>query len=382
MPLKLQTPKDLNKKLTKSYTQAQHLKAYMREETFRIEIKFRRLSEKEIEQHFEAVRDWVMDLNQSTFDVSFETISYRSLGDQLMPKFLSMGVEGFLQTLLKQKSYMNHCILIDKILTTFPQLQEFLLAKPKLIMEYDEVWERVLLVCKHFLKHPNPSVYMRELEIESVDTKFIESHKKIIDTILSILDEREVVTLAQHGFEKRYGLKYDLPSIRFRILDKNHFIAGLSDITLPLNEFMTLDIACEKVFITENKINGLSFPQMSSAIVIFGLGYGIESLKEVQWLQNKKLYYWGDIDTHGFAILSQFRSYFPHAESMLMNEEILLKYKNMATQENETKRFMGELGYLSKAEEEIFLKLKEDFYAKYFRLEQERIGFESLARYS
>ncbi len=378
MPPKLQTPKDLNKKLQTLYSQAQHIKAYILEEDFSIEIKFKRLSEKEIIEHFELIRDWIEGLHHSSFDVKFHTVNYRSLGEQSIPKVLFFTREAFLKHLARENIFKRHIKLIDKSLEAFPKLKALFIQKPKLMMEYDEVWERLLLVCSYFIKFPKPNIYMRELEIEGIDTKFIESHKKVIDVILSVLLERETITLSQHGFEKRYGLKYDLPSIRFRILDEAYYIAGLSDISLPLNEFMTLDIACEKVFITENKINGLSFPNIKNAMVIFGLGYGVESLKDVLWLRDKKLYYWGDIDTHGFAILSQFRSYFSHTKSILMNEKILLDYQNMATKESPHKRFLGKLKYLTVEENEVFKKLKEDFYSKNFRLEQERIVMSTL----
>ncbi len=378
MPLKLQTPKDLNKKLTSIYTQAQHIKAYVLEENFEIELKFKRLSEKEIEYNFELVRDWIESLKQTSFDVVFQKITYRSLGEQFVPKVLIFTREGFLKHLGKENIFKRQIQLIDKSIEKFPKLKILFIQKPKLIMKYDDVWERLLLVSAYFITHPKLNIYMRELEIEGIDTKFIEVHKKVLDMILSTLLDTELVKLAQHGFEKRYGLKYDLPSIRFRILDEEQYILGLSDISLPLNEFMTLNISCKKVFITENKINGLSFPNINNAMVIFGLGYGVESLKDVAWLRDKKLYYWGDIDTHGFAILSQFRSYFSHTQSILMNKEMIVEYKNMATQEPKDKRFMGDLKSLTFEEEELFIKLKQDFYGSYFRLEQEKIGFESL----
>ena len=242
-------------------------------------------------------------------------------------------------------------------------------------MENDKIWEKLLIVCDYFITHPMPNLYIRELDIEGIDTKFIETYKKILDRLLCAILEQEPTRLAQNGFEKRYGLKYDLPTIRFRILDESLYIKGLSDISLPLNEFMSLDIDCSRVFITENKINGLSFPNIKNSIVIFGLGYGVELLKDVKWLENRELIYWGDIDTHGFAILSQIRGYFPHIKSMLMSDEVIEKFRHLAVQESLSKRFLGELNNLTKEEYEVFEKLKANVYGEAFRIEQERIGF-------
>jgi hypothetical protein len=67
----------------------------------------------------------------------------------------------------------------------------------------------------------------------------------------------------------------------------------------------------QRVFITENETNFLAFPEVADAIVVFGAGYGWEALARASWLHRCQLHYWGDIDTHGFAILDQLRGYFP-----------------------------------------------------------------------
>ena len=375
MSLKLLHLKDITKKLKTTYNRAEHLKAYLNNETFQLSIKFKRLSEKEIEQNFMQIRNWIEELKQSSFEIEFQSIAYRSLGEQSIPKILVLNRDEFLKQLSNERAFNRHIELIQKSLKAFPSLEPLLKEKPQFLMENDKVWEQLLVVCDYFITHPMPNLYIRELDIEGVDTKFIEKHKKILDTLLCAILDQEPTRLAQNGFEKRYGLKYDLPTIRFRILDEALYIGGLSDISLPLNEFMGLDIGCDKIFITENKINGLSFPNIKNSMVIFGLGYGVESLKNVKWLESKELLYWGDIDTHGFAILSQIRGYFPHIKSMLMSDEVIEKFKFLAVSETLSKRFLGELDNLTQEEYEVFENLKENVYGEGFRIEQERIKF-------
>ena len=375
MPLKLIHPKDITKKLKTTYNRAEHLKAYLNSEEFQISIKFKRLSQKEIEQNFMQIRNWIEELKESSFKIEFQSIAYRSLGEQSIPKLLVLNQDAFLKQLSNEREFKKHIGLIQKSLNAFPRLKPLLKEKPQLLMENDRAWEQLLMVCDYFITYPMPNLYIRELDIEGIDTKFIEKHKKILDTLLCTILDREPTRLAQNGFEKRYGLKYDLPTIRFRILDEALYISGLSDISLPLNEFMRLDIACDRVFITENKINGLSFPNIKNAMVIFGLGYGVESLKNVKWLESKELLYWGDIDTHGFAILSQIRGYFPHIKSMLMSDEVIERFRYLAVKESLSKRFLSELENLTQEEYEVFEKLKENVYGEALRIEQERIGF-------
>ncbi|WP_216820114.1 Wadjet anti-phage system protein JetD domain-containing protein, partial [Zoogloea sp. LCSB751] len=67
-----------------------------------------------------------------------------------------------------------------------------------------------------------------------------------------------VTSLRDHGFERRFGLRYEEPQVRFRLLDPQLAaeFAGASDITLTVRDFAKLDLLVDRVFITENKING------------------------------------------------------------------------------------------------------------------------------
>ena len=46
-------------------------------------------------------------------------------------------------------------------------------------------------------------------------------------------------------------------------------------------------------------------------ILLFGQGYALDRLGDIPWLHRCPLHYWGDIDTHGFAILDRLRAHFP-----------------------------------------------------------------------
>ncbi len=112
--------------------------------------------------------------------------------------------------------------------------------------------------------------------------------------------------------------------------------------------------------------------------MIFGLGYGIQSLKETNCLREKEIFYWGDIDTHGFAILSQIRGHLPHVRSVLMDRETLLAHEALWGAETPGKRFTGTLAHLTQQELELFDDLKQNRLGPHLRLEQERIRFSVL----
>ncbi len=106
---------------------------------------------------------------------------------------------------------------------------------------------------------------------------------------------------------------------------------------------------------------------------MFGLGYGIEVLSHVDWLKEREIFYWGDVDTHGFAMLDRLRANFPHARSFLMDRETLLSHRHAWGRED--KPFLGSLPRLTDGERALFDDLQQDRLGERLRLEQEQIAF-------
>jgi hypothetical protein len=140
-------------------------------------------------------------------------------------------------------------------------------------------------------------------------------------------------------------------------------------------QFAALDLDVERVFITENEINGLAFPAVRSAMVIFGGGYGVDRLGQADWLRRRQIFYWGDIDTHGFAILDRLRASLPHARSVLMDGDTLHAHRTLWGAEEVDKRYLGEPARLDDAERALFQALRDDVFGERIRLEQERLSY-------
>jgi hypothetical protein len=126
--------------------------------------------------------------------------------------------------------------------------------------------------------------------------------------------------------------------------------------------------------VTENEINFLAFPSAADSLLVFGAGYGFDMLAPADWLAKRELHYWGDIDTHGFAILDQLRSHFAHAKSFLMDRTTMLTHRPQWTEEPQPT--LRELPRLNDEERGLYDDLRWlRLHEKPLRLEQERIGF-------
>ena len=385
--------KAIKAKLQKQWLQFKFHKAYLNNELlFPYQIKLPRQSDKVLLHHFAQVQQWVADLDRDYAQLSGvslikQEIAYSKMGRQRMPVAVEFSELACLAKYLghwqKWKKFIS---AVDNILMALPDLQDWLQQNPAQVDKYLNVWRELIAVCQFFIITPKPDCYIRELAISGVDSKFIEAHKPILKILLDQLLPCEVIAsqhtkLSEHGFEKRFGLRYEQPLVRFRLLDPALYteLGGLSDLSIPIEQFAKLDLLLDRVFITENKVNGLAFPEIKNAIVIFGLGYGIQQLKRVSWLSDCRIHYWGDIDTHGFAILSQLRGYFPNVASMLMDQETLMHNKSLWGEEPENKSHPSDsLAHLTETEQLLYQRLKTAYWQPRLRLEQERICFSLL----
>jgi hypothetical protein len=113
-------------------------------------------------------------------------------------------------------------------------------------------------------------------------------------------------------------------------------------------------------------------------MVIFGAGYAVPVLEPLGWLAGGDVVYWGDIDTHGFAILNRLRRRFPHARSMLMDRATLMAHRDHWT--TEPSPTTAVLDRLDPSESALYAELISDAHASSVRLEQERISFSAVEK--
>jgi len=365
---------EIEKKAFKIYSSGALFRDFMDEENlFPFSIKLKKIKQSDIQNSFVVLQDELKVLKATNLHLVYKTFQFHSVGQQMLPvEMLFESRDVLLKYIDKQEAFIQFVELYHKTMRTYPTLKGLLFKKPFLFLEQHEVLDKLFLVCQFFIEHPKPNIYLRELSIVGVDTKFVENHKKILDLFLtSILDEvsyqKEIVKLSNDGFEKKYYLKCALPMIRFRILDEKQALCGLLDMSVTIEAFKKMEIKVNNIIIVENKMTLLSFPVLSDTIVIFGGGYGVDILKDALWLHTKKFYYWGDIDSDGFAILSRVRGYFPHVVSLLMDKKTIEVSKVFSECYDQQYKI---LTHLTKDEENVYTN-----FACSHRLEQERIPF-------
>ena len=367
---------EVYQKLLKPYARGDIFISFIKQEHFSsVAVKLKKLKELDIQKEYNSIQASIKKLENSSLPLVYASFHFKLLGKQRLPiQVVFDELQSYLQAIKKEDEYQRFVKTYKEIIALYPNLKYLFLKKPFKVLEFEAVWEPILHVLTYILNNPAPNIYIRELGLENIDTKFVEKYKRIIDTLASALKEVEPLrSLANNSFEKKYGFKYQEPQIRFRLLDEKLFIHGLSDLTVTYSEFKNLDIACKKVFIVENKITTLSFPPIQDAIVIFGQGYGVSILKNIDWLSKRVIYYWGDIDLDGFAILSRLRGYYPQTQSLMMDASTMQKFYTLKVQALHTSKEKN-LEHLTDKERNLYQKIINEF-GESFRIEQERIPF-------
>ncbi len=306
------------------------------------------------------------------YTIEYQTVKTKRHGMQGIPTSISFRTEyDYLKFINKEKATEKFKKDITSILSSFPELKDWIYKYPIKVIEND--WESLLKVCKYFKAVPQPHLYIRELPIQ-VHTKYVENNSGIIKELLDIIIA-EYVNFEEKKFEPHFNLKYDESLVRFRILDESvsqQLFGGIDDISIPISEFQNIALPIHTVYIVENKMNMLTFPNIDNSIVIWGHGFGVDIMKDVEWMNTKRIFYWGDLDAHGFQILSEIRTHFPQVKSFLMDRETFDKFFE---KDNGSETNVEKLSCLTQEEKTMFEYLKKNNY----RLEQEKIPYEYIS---
>jgi len=150
-------------------------------------------------------------------------------------------------------------------------------------------------------RNPKSNLYPRQIPVAGADSKWLDSRKGIISELIATLQGDPT---GERDFFWRCGLRAQPQLMRMRVLDPDlraHF-GGLGDISAPCDEVARIGIRPKNVFVVENLQTGLAFDDLPGAVVIMRLGYAVDVLGQLPWLQEAQCIYWGDIDTHGFAM--------------------------------------------------------------------------------
>jgi len=216
-------------------------------------------------------------------------------------------------------------------------------------------FERLLGVLAWLRENLTSGRRVRELPIRGIDTKWFEARRSLIETLHRAATGTSDLGLAQPA-----------PLLRMRFLDAALAPGGLRDVTAPVGDLAALPLAPRRVFVFENLTTVLAMPDVPGAVVLDGGGRRVELVTRLPWARH--VVYWGDLDSHGFAILNRLRTGGVTATSVLMDSETLLAHRDLWVPDPNPN--VEALGNLTPTERDTVRRLGSE---GNIRLEQERI---------
>ncbi len=215
---------------------------------------------------------------------------------------------------------------------------------------------RLVRVVDWLVANPGSALLPRQLPVHGVDTKWFERNRPLVETMVGALTG-----------DRDLGLSSLEQQFQLRLLDPDLLPGMLRDLSAPATELDRLSLRPSAVLILENRTTLAALPDIPGVAAVHGWGYAVSELAGVGWVTRSPVLYWGDLDSHGFAILSRARAALPQAESVLMDPMTLELFRALAVSEPHPVR--GEIANLTPDEARALSAIREGG----LRLEQERI---------
>jgi hypothetical protein len=372
------TPASVRARLRKQWDRGTVLTQRARGDAFTpIDLPLRGPKADELGPRYAEVAAWVRQWadQPGPFTVTTKVVGGRGIGANTIPDRFRIetfdDLTGFLGAISEARRHRELLELADRLL---PQLHSWVVDKPMRALAHQEYFDKLLACVRWIADNSGSDRYLRQIDVPGVDTKFIERHRAIVAELVDLVAPRPAAIHPQN-FASRYGFRSKPYRVRIRILDPevSPFPGGITDMELCADELTQVPLDVDRVFVAENEVTCLAFPAAPRSLLVFGGGYAVSRVSRLDWLRDVPLYYWGDIDTHGFAILDRLRSSFPSVRSMLMDRVTLLAHETHW--DCEPVPVNTDLAHLNAGEAALYRDLVEDVFGPAVRLEQERIGY-------
>ena len=367
------TPDDIAARVRRRWDDGSLLRAYANGDPFQpIEVPLRGPKPSQVGDDIAAARDWVAALDagrrdDSRYALQWQSIGGRQIGRNRLPvravvssiaqAWASLGVT------TKVRRFDDLLALADQ----HPRVREWIVGHPHHALELEPEMPQLIAAYVWLDSHRQSQRYLREIDAPGVDTKFAERHRTVLAAMLR-------VSSTASGFLADLGLRCKPGLVRLRP-SPSLGLPGptLTELAVRSEELAQLTVEPRVAVIVENEISYLSVDVPEGGIVFWGKGFEVDSIGRLRWLAEADVLYWGDIDTHGFAILDRLRAWLPRARSVLMDRDTLLAHRDRWVTEDHPAKSV--LTRLTSDEYDLYSELVVDGLGERVRLEQERIDW-------
>lgn len=368
------TPDDIAARVRRRWDDGSLLRAYANGDSFvPIEVPLRGPKPSQVGEDIAAARDWVAALDAGRrgdlrYSLQWQSIGGRQIGRNRLPV---RAVVSSIEQACALLGVGNLVRRFDELLALahqHPRVREWVVEHPHRAFSLAPEMSQLVAAYVWLDDHRQSNRYLREISAPGVDTKFAERHRPVLAAMLG-------VSSTASGFLAGLGLRPKPRLVRLRPSPSLGFPGPtLTELAVRSEELAQLTVDPRVAVIVENEISYLSIDCPEDGVVIWGKGFEVDNVGRLRWLAEADILYWGDIDTHGFAILDRLRAWLPRARSVLMDRETLLAHRDRWVTEDRSAKSV--LTRLTPDERDLYSELVGDGLGERVRLEQERIDWQ------
>lgn len=367
------TPTDIRARVRRRWDDGSLLRTYAAGEPFAgLEVPLRGPRPSEIGVDLGAAQGWVAALVAGQRDgthylLRFAAIGGRAIGRNELPVCARVTSYEQAWALLHVAREVARFDEILALAAAEPAVRAWVADHPLKALAVDDAWVSLLAAYGWLDDARGSGRFLREISAPTVDTKLVERNRPLLAALFG-------VPSTASGFLAALGLASKPETLRLRF---GSGFAGippdLSEATFRLSELVRLRVTVQRAVIVENEITFLTMPIPEAGVVIWGKGFEVDRAGSLPWLRDAEVHYWGDLDTHGFAILDRLRAWLPQTSSLLMDRQTLLTHRDRWVKESSPTR--ARLSRLTIAEADLYADVVSDRMDERVRLEQERIDW-------
>lgn len=169
---------------------------------------------------------------------------------------------------------------------------------------------------------------LRSLSLCGIDSKFFERNRSLVQGMLDLRFEGQASAL---GLEAFLGA-LDEGDHWLLVAPLAPGLLPFAQIRLRARELLAKPLPAARICVVENERCLHRLPPVPDTIAVLGAGLDLAWMR-ADWLGERRVAYWGDIDTWGLAMLGRARSLQPHVEPVLMDRAVFERNAAMAVAE-------------------------------------------------
>lgn len=364
------TPADITARVRRRWDDGSLLRAYATGAAFEpVEVALHGPKPSEVGDDLAAARDWVARLDagrrdDARYELRWSSIGGRQVGRNQVPTRAVVSSFEQAWALLGMGAEVRRFDQLLGLATAHERVRAWMIAHPHRALELQTELPRLIAAYAWLAEHRGSGRYLREISAPDVDTKFAERHRAVLAAMLGVPGTAS-------GFLAGLGLRAKPEFLRLRLAESLGF--PVTELAVRVDELAALALTPRTALVIENEITYLSVPVPKDGVVIWGKGFEVDRVGRMPWLADADVGYWGDLDTHGFAILDRLRAGLPQTRSVLMDRGTLLAHRDRWVREDRPASSL--LTRLTPDEQDLYADLVADRLGERVRLEQERIDW-------